>query len=186
MISRTSVEIANPIYREIIPRELITSADELLPFKSAWFVENGRLVVDRLMSFFQEFFREHSEHWVKRFDYQEAGPQLLLQAFLQRIVSADGRMEREYGLGRLRTDLLVVWGMGENRQKVVIECKLRKNGLERTIQEGLKQTCAYMERCGTDDGHLVIFDRSKKRSWDEKVFMREDMIGMRCVKVWGM
>lgn len=186
LISRTSVEIANPIYREIIPRELITSADELLPFKSAWFVEDGRLVVDRLMSSIQEFFREHSEHWVRRFDYQEAGPQLLLQAFLQRIVSADGRMEREYGLGRLRTDLLVVWGMGENRQKVVIECKLRKNGLERTIQEGLKQTCAYMERCGTDDGHLVIFDRSKKRSWDEKVFMREELIGMRCVKVWGM
>ena len=25
--------------------------------------------------------REHSEHWVERFQYKEAGPQLLLQAF---------------------------------------------------------------------------------------------------------
>lgn len=186
LISRNSVEIANPIYREIIPRELIISADELLPFKTAWFVEGGRLVMDRLMSSFQEFFRKHSEHWVRRFDYQEAGPQLLLQAFLQRIVNAGGRIEREYGLGRLRTDLLIVWGEGESRQNVVIECKLRKNGLERTIQEGLEQTRAYMERCGTEDGHLVIFDRSEKRSWDEKIFSREESIGARSVTVWGM
>ena len=110
----------------------------------------------------------------------------MLQAFLQRIVSAGGRIEREYGLGRLRTDLLIVWGESENRQNVVIECKLRKNGLERTIQEGLEQTRAYMERCGTEDGHLVIFDRSEKRSWDEKIFSREESISARSVTVWGM
>ncbi len=39
----------------------------------------------------------------------EAGPQLLLQAFLQRGVNSGGRIEREYGLGRGRTDLLIVW-----------------------------------------------------------------------------
>ena len=53
---------------------------------------------------------------MRRFDYQEAGPQLLLQAFLQRIVNAGGRIEREYGLGRLRTDLLIVWGGGGGRK----------------------------------------------------------------------
>ncbi len=186
LIGRDSVEIANPIYREIIPRELITSTDEFMPFKTAWFVEGGRLVAGHLMESFQEFFREHSEHWVKRFDYQEAGPQLLLQAFLQRIVNAGGRIEREYGLGRYRTDLLIVWGAGQGRQKVVIECKLRRNGLERTVQEGLGQTRAYMERCGTNEGHLVIFDRSEKRTWDEKVFKREESVGNRRVTVWGM
>ena len=186
LIGRNSVEIANPIYREIIPRELITSTDEFMPFKTAWFVEGGRLVAGHLMESFQEFFREHSEHWVKRFDYQEAGPQLLLQAFLQRIVNAGGRIEREYGLGRYRTDLLIVWGAGQGRQKVVIECKLRRNGLERTVQEGLGQTRAYMERCGTNEGHLVIFDRSEKRTWDEKVFKREESAGDRRITVWGM
>ncbi|MEZ5578228.1 MAG: hypothetical protein R3F36_01280 [Candidatus Competibacteraceae bacterium] len=34
---------------------------------------------------------------------------MLLQAFLQRIVNGGGRIEREYGLGRMRTDLLVMW-----------------------------------------------------------------------------
>ena len=180
------VEIANPIYREIIPRQLIDAADEYLPFETAWFVENGRLVMVRLMEKFQEFFREHSEHWIKRFDYQEAGPQLLLQAFLQRVVNAGGRVEREYGIGRGRTDLLVVWGKGSVRQKAVIECKLRRGGLERTVREGLEQISNYMDGCGTDEGHLVIFDRCEKRTWKEKIFRWDETVKERCVTVWGM
>ncbi|MDE0308652.1 MAG: hypothetical protein OXI60_02310 [Acidiferrobacterales bacterium] len=180
------IRIANPIYREVIPRELITSTDEIIPHQSAWFVDDGMLVMDRLLESFQEFFREHSEHWVQRFDYRKAGPQLLLQAFLQRIVNSGGRIEREYGVGRGRTDLLVVWQAHKARQKVVIECKLRRNGLDRVIADGLVQIGEYMDRCGTDEGHLVIFDRSDDRSWDEKVFRHDEMDGNRSVTVWGM
>ncbi|GAK57555.1 hypothetical protein U27_04522 [Candidatus Vecturithrix granuli] len=54
----------------------------------------------KLLTEFQQFFREHSAHWVERFDYKEAGLQLLLQAFLQRILNGGGRIDREYGLGR--------------------------------------------------------------------------------------
>ncbi len=180
------IEVANPIYREIIPRELITSADKIIPFETVWFVDDDRLVMDRLFESFQEFFREHSEHWVRRFDYQEAWPQLLLQAFLQRIVNAGGRIEREYGSGRKRIDLLVEWPKGGNLQKIVIECKLRRNGLEHVVVDGLIQIREYMDRCGTDEGHLVIFDRSEARPWDEKVFRREETAGDRPVSVWGM
>jgi hypothetical protein len=70
---------------------------------------DGSLDVDKLLSAFQEFFREHSEHWLERFQYKEAGPQLLMQALLQRIVNSGGRIEREYGLGMMRTDLLLLW-----------------------------------------------------------------------------
>ncbi len=180
------VEIANPIYREIIPRELLKSHDEFLPFETAWFVENGMLAMNCLMETFQKFFRENSEHWIERFDFKEAGPQLLLQAFLQRVVNAGGRIEREYGIGRRRTDLLVVWGVGKERQNVVIECKLRRGGLERTVSEGLEQISRYMDGCGSDEGHLVIFDQSKKRTWQEKIFSRCETVGKHCVTVWGM
>ena len=180
------IQIANPIYREIIPRELINSTDEAIPYETAWFVEDGRLVMDRLMEAFQEFFRENSEHWAQRFSYLEAGPQILLQAFLQRIVNAGGRIERKYSLGRKRTDLLVVWKAGEDRQKTVIECKLRRNGLERVIADGLEQIRGYMDRCATDEGHLLIFDRSENRSWEEKVFRRSEIAGDISVTVWGM
>ena len=178
------VRIANAIYREVVPRELITGADWFIAHETAWYVEDGQLMMGRLMEAFQGFFREHSEHWVGRFNYREAGPQLLLQAFLQRVVNAGGRIEREYGLGRGRMDLLVEWG--PRRQREAVECKLRRNGLERTIAEGLEQLGGYMQRCGTAEGHLVIFDRSEDRSWDEKVFRREESVDGRKVTVWGM
>ena len=91
---------------------------------------DGGLDVEGLIAAFQEFFREHSEHWVQRFEqYHEAGPQLLLQAHLQRIVNGGGRIEREYALGRGRTDLLIVWPQGERERRFVVECKVLRKGL---------------------------------------------------------
>ena len=110
------LRIANPIYAEVVPRELTAAAEEGLVQELAWYVDaDGGLDVGNLLAAFQAFFREHSEHWVARFDYREAGPQLLLQAFLQRIVNGGGRIEREYGLGRGRTDLLIVWPQRASR-----------------------------------------------------------------------
>ena len=93
LVTRTGpVAIANPIYREVIPRGLTYTTQEMsIHHDPAGYVdENGALRSVKLMAAFQEFFREHSEHWVVRFQYKEAGPQLLLQAFLQRIVNSAG------------------------------------------------------------------------------------------------
>ena len=142
------MRIANPIYAEVVPRELTYAAQEGLVQDAAWYVdENGGLDLFKLLGAFQDFFREHSEHWIPRFDYLESGPQLLLQAFLQRIVNGGGRIEREYGLGRGRTDLLVIWPQADSTQKFVIECKILRKSLDRTISEGIEQTVAYMDRC---------------------------------------
>jgi hypothetical protein len=135
---------------------------------------------------FQDFFREHSEHWVERFQYKEAGPQLLLQAFLQRIVNGGGRIEREYGLGRMRTDLLVIWPYPGGRQRMVIELKILHKSLERTLTTGLEQTWAYMDRCGAEEGHLVIFDRTPGKAWEEKLFRRQESCHGCSILVWGM
>ena len=184
------VRIANPIYREVIPRDLTWTTQEYLPHDPAWYLDSdGGLNLTRLLSAFQEYFREHSEHWVERFQYREAGPQLLLQAFLQRIVNSGGRVEREYGLGRMRTDLLIVWPAGappHRTRRMVIECKVLHGSLERTIREGLEQTRAYMDRCGAAEGHLVIFDRTPGKEWREKLFRRREPGSDPPVTVWGM
>ena len=182
------IAIANPIYQEAIPRDLTWTTQVFLPQDPAWYVEDGDLKVDELLAAFQTFFREHSEHWVQRFQYQEAGPQLLLQAFLQRIVNSGGRIEREYGLGRMRTDLLIVWPLATPSEvrKTVIECKLLHGSLAQTTRDGLEQTRAYMDRCAADAGHLVIFDRTAGRSWDDKIFRRTETAGGPAVTVWGM
>ena len=180
--------IANPIYREVIPRELIYTTQATLAQDAAWYVDaDGGLDVGKLLSAFQAFFREHSEHWVERFQYKEAGPQLLLQAFLQRIVNSGGRIEREYGLGRMRTDLLIVWPQGEQMRRFVVECKVLHQSLEQTIVAGLTQTAEYLDRCEAEAGHLVIFDRREGRRWTDKVFhcRRVADSGVE-VDVWGM
>jgi RecB family endonuclease NucS len=107
---------------------------------------------------------------------------LLLQAFLQRLVNGGGRIEREYGLGRGRVDLLIVWKARDQTQRVVIEIKMRRGSLEAVIDKGLAQTKQYMDRCGTTAGHLAIFDPDVTRSWDERIF-RHQRDG---ITVWGM
>ncbi len=182
--------VANPIYAEVIPRELTWVAQEEFEQEAAWYVnETGGLDVPKLLEAFQAFFREHSEHWLARFQYQEAGPQLLLQAFLQRIVNSGGRIEREYGLGRGRTDLLVVWPLspGGPEQRFVVECKVLRASLSRTLAQGLEQTAGYMDRCGAEAGHLVVFDQREDRSWKDKLFRRQEVAADGSeITVWGM
>ena len=181
------LHIANKIYQEIIPRALTFSTQLTINQSPEWYVsEDGRLDMNRLMKAFQDFFREHSEHWVERFQYKEAGPQLLLQAFLQRIVNSGGKIEREYALGRKRTDLLMIWPYSGSVQKVVLELKILYTSLKVTLKKGLEQTWEYMDYCGTKEGHLVIFDRDQNKTWDEKIFQRtEDYKGIQ-IKMWGM
>lgn len=181
------VRIANPIYQEVIPRQLTYGTEVMTHQEAEWYVGvDGRLNMGALLTAFQEFFREHAEHWVERFQYKEAGPQLLLQAFLQRIVNGGGRIEREYGLGRLRTDLLVIWPYQGGVQKVVIELKLLRKSLDATLATGLPQTRAYMDRCGAGEGHLMVFDRTESKSWEEKLFRREAAVEDKTIRIWGV
>ena len=188
-------EIANGIYREVIPRELtfMTQVNLSANYRPAWYItDDHRLDLPKLLAAFQEFFRENSEAWVERFEYKEAGPHLLLQAFLQRVVNSGGRIDREYGLGRMRTDLLVRWptdpelGFLGPVQKGVVELKLLHKSLELTIEQGLAQTAEYVQRTGAEEAHLVVFDRREGVTWDERVFVRREALGEVGVTVWGM
>ena len=179
--------IANPIYAEVIPRELAAVLQERLTEETAWYVDaDGALDVEKLMASFQRFFREHSEHWAGRFDYAEAGPQLVLQGFLHRIVNGGGRLEREYGIGRGRTDLLIVWPRGGGEDRFAVECKVAHKGREHAVREGLRQTAGYLDRLGSEAGHLVVFDRDPAKSWDEKIYRRAEEYEGKTIAVWGV
>jgi len=189
------VRMANPIYAEVVPRQLSYALQSGLQQVTAWYVDAaGELNVHSLLEGFQGFYRENAEHAVQRFDYGgEAGLQLLLQAWLQKVVNSGGRIEREYGLGRGRTDLLILWPQGGSADprrvaKHVIECKVWRPGrsLDATMRIGLQQTAGYMDRCGADSGHLVVFDRRPDKTWAERIFCRDERSGDRLITVWGM
>ena len=186
------VRIANEIYREIIPRELTWTTQYTITQEPAWYLNpDNSINMEKLLIDFQQFFRQNADSWIGKFDYAEAGPQLLLQAFLQRIVNGGGYIDREYGIGRGRTDLLIRKPLtdtyGGAYQRIVLELKIRKYSIEKTIENGLKQTYEYMDKVGdVSEGHFIIFDRTSGKPWDEKIFHREAEFNGRKIMIWGM
>ncbi|MCP4365621.1 MAG: ATP-binding protein [Planctomycetes bacterium] len=72
--TKGKLRIANRLYQEVIPRELTFSTQLTISQESAWYVDPaGMLDTEKLMTAFQEFFREHSEHWVERFQIGSEG-----------------------------------------------------------------------------------------------------------------
>ena len=75
--------LASDIYQEIIPRSLTWVMQVNIAHESSWYTRpDGSLDMRALLRAFQEFFAEHSESWLGRYEYREAGPHLLLMAFL--------------------------------------------------------------------------------------------------------
>ena len=191
--------ISNDIYKEIIPRELTSVMEDNMAGRPAqlWYVnEDGTINMDKLLSEFQQFFRENSESWLERFDYKEAGFQLLLQAFLQRIVNGGGYIDREYALGRGRVDLLVRWRYPKDapvgirkEQRIVVELKTiraKGAGSEKILSDGLEQTARYAAATDASASHLMICDERPDRSWDEKIYRSKECSNGREIIVWGV
>ena len=104
---------------------------------------------------------------------------------LQRIVNGGGRVEREHGLGRLRADLVILWPQRGDKRKFVVELKVLRGSLEKTLHDGLEQTAAYMDRCAAESGHLVIVDPGDG-TWEDKTFHRVESHAGAEIHVWGM
>ncbi|KJJ83535.1 ATPase domain protein, prokaryote domain protein [Candidatus Omnitrophus magneticus] len=156
IISETKpIRIANEIYREIIPRVLNRNLQDSIEEEgeTKWYIKsNGKLDMDKLLKAFQEFYSENSEVWLERFDYKEAGPHLLLMAFLQRVINGGGRINREMAVGTGRTDLLIEF----NGDKFVLELKLKRMPSAR--QKGLDQISRYLDTLGMTKGYLILFE----------------------------
>ena len=58
--------------------------------------------------------------------------------------------------------------------KYVVECKVLGRSLESTIREGMEQTACCMDRCASPTGYLVVFDRREGKTWEQKIFRREE------------
>jgi hypothetical protein len=161
-------EIANPIYREVIPRALTHTQQLQIANEPAWYVRpDGSLDMGKLMVDWQLFWREDGHMAADAFAYREAGPHLMLMAFLQRIVNGVGKVLREYGLGRGALDLLVEWA----DLRYAIELKLRRDTT--TEERALDQLARYLDRLGLAEGWLVMFDLRKTISWEERLYIRD-------------
>ena len=150
------LEIANPIYREVLPLVLsYTTRASLGRIEPRWLNDQGELLPDELLAAFLEFWRQHGEPLLKSAPYHEIAPHIVLMAFLHRVVNGGGTLEREYAIGSGRMDICLRYGaviMG-------MELKVWKPGKKDPLPQGLQQLDKYLAGLGLDTGWLVIFDR---------------------------
>jgi len=148
--------IANPIYRQVIPRVLASGPQDSLPrIQPTWLRPDGSLDPDRLLEAFLAFWRQHGQPLLGSAPYHEIAPHLVLMAFLHRVANAGGTLEREYAIGSGRMDLCLRYG----GVTLGIELKVWRDGERDPLDEGLRQLDAYLSGLGLRSGWLVIFDR---------------------------
>ncbi len=187
--------ISNDIYKEIIPRELTHSMQNtfLAMFGPEWVNEDKSINVEKLITMFIQFWREHSEIWSKDMQgYTEAAPHLTFFSFLQRVGNGDGDIEREYGLGMKRADLYLKWESPVGIQRIIFELKLRTEressdpAFEKLKNDPLEQTADYAGKCNATESHIIIFDRREEIDWQDKIFTDTGECNDYQIKIWGM
>ena len=159
------LRVANPIYREVMVRVLGGRAEDAIDVEPRSFVRpDGTLDGARVLEEFAVWWREHGEALTQGASYHEVAPQLVLMAWLQRIVNGGGYIDREYGAGRGRIDLLVRWPWrgpdgARQVQRMALELKVWRDGRPDPLDKGLEQLDGYLQRLSLDEGVLVLFDR---------------------------
>ncbi len=156
MDSWGGLTVANPIYREVLPRVLTVTPMASLPqIAPSWLTSEGKLDTKALLDAFLAFWLQHGEPLLKSASYPEIAPHLVLMAFLHRVINGGGTLEREYAIGRDRMDLCLTYG------EVVlgIELKVWRTRKVDPLTKGLVQLDEYLARLRRNEGWLVIFDR---------------------------
>ena len=162
--------IANPIYREVIPRALAGGPQDSLPHISpAWLNPDRSLNTAHLLESFLLFWRQHGEPLLRSAAYHEIAPHLVLMAFMHRVVNGGGTIDREYAIGSGRMDLCIRYGS----VILAIELKVWRDGEPDPLSEGLEQIEGYLQGLSLNSGWLVIFDhrsgqpRIRERTYTE-------------------
>jgi AAA domain len=155
------IEVANPVYREVIMRVLGSGFEGLIRAEPQRFLlPDGRLDLRLLIEKFAAFWIADGEILAETRYYSEAAAQLVFTAFLQRVVNGGGFVDREYGIGRGRIDLLIRKPYGDGRiQLEAVELKVWHPRQADPLAKGLAQLDGYLDRLGLDTGTLIIFDR---------------------------
>jgi len=154
--SRGGIQIANPIYQEIIPKVLasITIAS-LTSIAPTWLDNDGNLNPQALLDSFILFWRQHGEPLFNSTPYPEIAPHIVLMAFLHRVVNGGGTLEREYAIGSGRMDICLRYG----KVTLAMELKVWADKRPDPLKEGLPQLDKYLSELSLNSGWLVIFDR---------------------------
>ncbi|MEU4225505.1 ATP-binding protein [Nonomuraea sp. NPDC026600] len=159
------VQVANPIYQEVIVRVLSQDVEaDILLDRSAFLTPDGRLDMPAVLQGFLTFWRRNGEILQSRETYHEAACHLIFMAWLHRVVNGGGVIDREYALGRGRMDICVQWPYTDADGKrgwqwEAIELKVHHPRQPDPVEDGLHQLDGYLDHLDLSHGILIVFDR---------------------------
>ena len=166
--AKPPIRISNPMYREVIVRVLAARAADVIDLERKSFVTaSGMLDVNTIVQEFAVWWKRNASFMLRGNYYSEAAAQLVFMAWLQRVVNGGGIIDREYGIGRGRIDILVRWPHPGARnpqewQHEAFELKVWSDDIGDPLNEGLEQLERYLDGLNLKQGTLVIFDRRKE------------------------
>jgi len=163
---RGVVRFANPMYACAVGRYLTRGVQDEVMMRvpeNPW-VSDAGVDVAGLLAAFQRFWRENANPNACPYQFREAYPQLVLQAFLQRVVNGGGQVVPEMAFGSERMDVCLKY----QAFSYAIEVKTRAY-YDKSHEKAHAQLVRYMDRLGVSEGWLVVFDPDYDKPWDEKI-----------------
>lgn len=180
-VDRGALVPANPMYAEIIGRYLSRGEQDAMirsvP-ETPWVKADG-LDMPGLMAAFQQFWRENSGADRDIMGYRKSVPHLVLMAFLQRVTNGGGHINREMAVGTGRLDLCVEF----RGARYAIEVKTSANFQG---EKSYAQCAKYLDSLGLTEGWMPVFEKSKEKSWDEKIYRRDETVDGKTIHVIGL
>ena len=157
------ISIHNRIYEEII-YDYMTSKAKSKVLLGEYNVNknfrliNGQLNMELVLLKFQTFM--HEQYSGKDREFLERNGRLIFLAFIKPIINGSGFDFKEVQISEERRLDVVITYLAH---KYIAELKIWRGKEAHT--EGLLQLCDYLDRAKLDEGYLIIFDHSKKKTW---------------------
>ena len=177
------LRIANPIYSEVFSRALADDGQEGLMLERPPYVDkSGKLEISRLLSDFQQFYRENASLWSDAFHCTAASWQLLLHVYLQRVIDGGGTLDWDYG--SKRPDFLIRWPLANGEQIFIVEC-MERSKTNAADARKIAMLYRHMGRTGAESGHLVLFGHPYARKWEETIYRQEIRAEKSPITIWA-
>jgi hypothetical protein len=156
---------ANPIYACTMVRYLNWNYQSKIDKElgSKW-MDGKNIDMSGLLREFQKFWANNSEKYLSGFPFVEAGPHILLSAFLQRMVYGVGVVINKFAKSQACAGIVVQYA----GNSYIIGIK--DSDITENETKNVDLISRYMNDLLSREGWLVVFDRKSKESWENKIF----------------
>jgi len=173
------ISIHNRIYEEVIYAYMTSKATAQVLLgeynvPKGFKLPNHRLNMEAILLKFQAFMKEQDSR--KDRDFLERNGRLVFLAFIKPIINGSGYDFKEPQISEeRRLDVVITY----LQHKYIAELKIWRG--QEAHAEGLAQLADYLDRQALDEGYLLIFDHSKKKTWKSAW---KEVQGKRIFSVW--